>query len=92
MLLAGCDSCLADAQVFEIDEGKSWRAVAVTLPAVALGYAAIAVAPWYLLPAVYVYLSAAVTGLFVIGHDAGAPTHGPFVHVCQDRPSAEARL
>jgi hypothetical protein len=58
-------------QVFEIDELKSWRAVAITIPAVALGYAALAVAPWYMLPAVYAYMSAAMTGLFVIGHDAG---------------------
>jgi hypothetical protein len=58
-------------QVFEIDEWKSWRAVAITIPAVALGYAALAVAPWYMLPAVYAYMSAAMTGLFVIGHDAG---------------------
>lgn len=61
-------------EVFEIDEWKSWRAVAITIPAVALGYAALAVAPWYMLPAVYAYMSAAMTGLFVIGHDAGHNT------------------
>ena len=58
-------------QVFEIDDIKAWKNVAVTIGAVALGYAALAVSPWYLYPIVYAYLGTAMTGLFVIGHDAG---------------------
>ena len=58
-------------QVFEINDLKAWKTVAVTIGAVALGYAALAVSPWYLYPLVYAYLGTAMTGLFVVGHDAG---------------------
>ncbi|GBG66491.1 hypothetical protein CBR_g63073 [Chara braunii] len=57
--------------VFEVDNFKAWKNVAVTLGSVALGYALLAVSPWYLYPFVYAYLGTAVTGLFVIGHDCG---------------------
>ncbi|KAG0616683.1 hypothetical protein M758_5G134100 [Ceratodon purpureus] len=58
-------------EVFEIDDVKAWKTVAITLGSVALGYAALAVAPWYLYPLVYAYLGTAMTGLFVVGHDCG---------------------
>jgi omega-6 fatty acid desaturase (delta-12 desaturase) len=58
-------------QVFEIDDVKAWKTVAITLGAVALGYAALAVSPWYLYPLVYAYMGTAMTGLFVVGHDCG---------------------
>ncbi|KAJ7536056.1 hypothetical protein O6H91_12G055000 [Diphasiastrum complanatum] len=58
-------------EVFEIDEFKAWKTVAITISALAAGYAALAVAPWYLYPVVYMYLGTAVTGLFVVGHDCG---------------------
>eukprot|EP00898_Chlorokybus_atmophyticus_P003319 jgi/Chlat1/3989/Chrsp26S03984 len=58
-------------EVFEVNDLKAWRSVAVTVASVAAGYVALANSPWYLLPAVYAYMSAAVTGLFVIGHDCG---------------------
>ncbi|XP_024397928.1 uncharacterized protein [Physcomitrium patens] len=58
-------------EVFEIDDVKAWQTVAITVGAVALGYAALAVAPWYLYPLVYAYLGTAMTGLFVVGHDCG---------------------
>jgi omega-6 fatty acid desaturase (delta-12 desaturase) len=58
-------------EVFEIDDVKAWKTVAITLGSVALGYAALAVSPWYLLPVVYAYLGTAMTGLFVVGHDCG---------------------
>ncbi|CAM6102218.1 unnamed protein product [Calypogeia fissa] len=58
-------------EVFQIDDVKAWKTVVITVSAVALGYAALAVAPWYLYPLVYAYLGTAVTGLFVVGHDCG---------------------
>jgi acyl-lipid omega-6 desaturase (Delta-12 desaturase) len=36
---------------------------------VTLGIAAIAFAPWYLLPPAWVFTGTAMTGCFVIGHD-----------------------
>eukprot|EP00850_Spirogloea_muscicola_P014791 SM000108S14235 [mRNA] locus=s108:416702:419356:- [translate_table: standard] len=58
-------------EAYEVNDLKAFRSVVTTFGAVALGYAALAVAPWYLYPLVYAYMSAAVTGLFVIGHDCG---------------------
>eukprot|EP00850_Spirogloea_muscicola_P022695 SM000307S11692 [mRNA] locus=s307:122199:124852:- [translate_table: standard] len=58
-------------EAYEVNDLKAFRSVVTTFSAVALGYAALAVAPWYLYPLVYAYMSAAVTGLFVIGHDCG---------------------
>ena len=50
---------------------KACKTVVITVGAVALGYAALAVSPWYLYPLVYAYLGTAMTGLFVVGHDCG---------------------
>ncbi|EFJ18198.1 hypothetical protein SELMODRAFT_153911 [Selaginella moellendorffii] len=58
-------------EVFEVDDFKAFKTVAITVSSVAAGYAALAVAPWYLYPIVYAFLGTAVTGLFVIGHDCG---------------------
>lgn len=58
-------------EVFQVDDLKAFKTVVITVTAVAAGYAALAVAPWYLYPLVYAYLGTAVTGLFVIGHDCG---------------------
>lgn len=56
---------------FEKDWRKAWLSVLVTLGGVALGIAAIAIAPWYLLPVAWFFTGTAATGLFVIGHDCG---------------------
>lgn len=56
-------------EVFEIDECKAWRSVAVSVSAYALGLAMIAQAPWYLLPLAWAWTGTAITGFFVIGHD-----------------------
>eukprot|EP00899_Mesostigma_viride_P024423 jgi/Mesvir1/5165/Mv15303-RA.1 len=58
-------------EVFEISELKSWRSVLITVTALALGYAALAVAPLWAYPLIYIYLGTAATGCFVIGHDCG---------------------
>lgn len=50
-------------QVFEINELKSFSAVALTAGAVALSVWLIGNSPWYLLPFVYAYTSAAWTGV-----------------------------
>ena len=57
--------------VFQINELKSIGTLIVTVVSLCLGYAALASAPIVLLPAVYLFMSCAMTGLFVIGHDAG---------------------
>jgi len=59
------------SEVFEFNMAKAWWRVFVTLASSTVGMIAIHYSPWYLLPAVYVYMSAAVTGYFVIGHDCG---------------------
>jgi len=58
-------------ECFEVDHGKSWRALAITLPAVAASLGLVAIAPWYLLPAAWFLAGTAATGMFVIGHDCG---------------------
>ncbi|XP_002985345.2 omega-6 fatty acid desaturase, chloroplastic [Selaginella moellendorffii] len=58
-------------EVFEVDDFKAWKTVAITVSALVTGYAALAVAPWYLYPFIYAFLGTAATGLFVIGHDCG---------------------
>lgn len=39
--------------VFEIDEQKAWKAVAITVGSTALSLGLIAISPWYLLPFAY---------------------------------------
>ncbi len=56
---------------FQKDPLKAWRSVAITIAAVALGYATIALSPWFLLPLAWFFTGTALTGLFVIGHDCG---------------------
>eukprot|EP00899_Mesostigma_viride_P020694 jgi/Mesvir1/28626/Mv04496-RA.2 len=57
------------AEVFELNEGKAWFQVALTLASSALGLYAISQSPWYLLPLAWAFTGTAFTGLFVIGHD-----------------------
>jgi omega-6 fatty acid desaturase (delta-12 desaturase) len=56
---------------FQKDAFKAWRSVAISVIAVALGYAAIALSPWFLLPLAWFFTGTALTGFFVIGHDCG---------------------
>lgn len=58
-------------EVFEIDDLKAWRAVAITVASVSASMWCIAAAPWYLLPFAWLFAGTAATGLFVIGHDCG---------------------
>ena len=56
---------------FQKDPRKAWTAVALSVGAVILGYAAIAFSPWFLLPVAWFLTGTALTGFFVIGHDCG---------------------
>ena len=56
---------------FEKNWLKGGFSVLITLLAVAVGYGAIALSPWFLLPFAWFFTGTAMTGLFVIGHDCG---------------------
>ena len=56
---------------FQKDWRKAGLSTLTTLLAVALGYGAIALSPWFLLPVAWFFTGTAMTGLFVIGHDCG---------------------
>ena len=56
-------------EVFAKDSTQAGLMVIKTIIAVTLGMAAIAFAPWYLLPLAWVFTGTAMTGCFVIGHD-----------------------
>ncbi len=56
---------------FQKDPRKAWRSVLLSVAAVAVGYGAIALSPWFLLPLAWFFTGTALTGFFVIGHDCG---------------------
>ncbi len=56
---------------FEKDAAKAWKHVAISLSAATLGYCAIIFLPSFLLPFSWFFTGTALTGFFVIGHDAG---------------------
>ena len=58
-------------ECFEKDSRKAWTLVILNVLMVALGYAIIAIAPWFLLPIAWIFAGTALTGFFVIGHDCG---------------------
>jgi len=58
-------------ECFQKDLRKAWAAVFINVGMVALGYVAIAMSPWFLLPIAWIFTGTALTGFFVIGHDCG---------------------
>ena len=56
---------------FEKDSIKAWKHVLISVSAVILGYCAIVFLPSFLLPFSWFFTGTALTGFFVIGHDAG---------------------
>ena len=58
-------------ECFQQDARKAWGSVALSIVTLAIGYAAIAFSPWYLLPLAWIWTGTAITGWFVIGHDCG---------------------
>lgn len=58
-------------EVFIKNRRKAWTAVIVNVLLVSLGYLGLAIAPWYLLPPLWIFTGTALTGFFVLGHDCG---------------------
>ncbi|PSN16051.1 fatty acid desaturase [filamentous cyanobacterium CCP5] len=56
---------------FQKSRRRAWQRVALSVGAVLLGYGAIALSPWFLLPFAWFFTGTALTGFFVIGHDCG---------------------
>lgn len=58
-------------ECFQQDRGKAWLKVITSVFMVSLGYVGIAIAPWYVLPLLWIFIGTALTGFFVIAHDCG---------------------
>ena len=58
-------------ECFQKDARKAWSYALINVAMVALGYWGLMVAPWFLLPIMWVFTGTALTGFFVIGHDCG---------------------
>lgn len=58
-------------EVFAKDRRKAWTTLVINVLMVGLGYLGLAIAPWYLLPLLWVFTGTALTGFFVIAHDCG---------------------
>ncbi|MEO1401689.1 MAG: fatty acid desaturase [Cyanobacteria bacterium J06635_1] len=58
-------------ECFQKNRRKAWKSVVLSVIAVILGYAAIALSPWFLLPVTWFLTGTALTGFFVIAHDCG---------------------
>lgn len=58
-------------ECFEKNSRKAWTAVFINVLMVGLGYWGLTVAPWFLLPILWIFTGTALTGFFVIGHDCG---------------------
>lgn len=56
---------------FEKDTAKAWKHVAISVVATIIGYCGIIFLPQFLLPFTWFFTGTALTGFFVIGHDAG---------------------
>ena len=58
-------------EVFAKNRRKAWTMVLVNVLMVGLGYWGLVIAPWFLLPPLWIFTGTALTGFFVIGHDCG---------------------
>lgn len=58
-------------EVFLKNPRKAWSKLVINVLCVALGYWAVAVSPWYLLPLAWIFLGTGLQGFFVIAHDCG---------------------
>ncbi len=58
-------------EVFLKNRRKAWTTLVINVLAVAAGYWAIAMVPWFLLPIAWIFTGTALTGFFVLGHDCG---------------------
>ena len=58
-------------ECFQKNSRKAWFAALASVAMVALGYWGLAIAPWFLLPILWIFTGTGLTGFFVIGHDCG---------------------
>lgn len=58
-------------EVFIKDPRKAWSKLIINVLLVGLGYWGLAIAPWYLLPLLWIFIGTGLTGFFVLGHDCG---------------------
>ncbi|PIG90793.1 fatty acid desaturase [Gloeocapsopsis sp. IPPAS B-1203] len=58
-------------ECFQQDQRKAWLGLLTNVLLVGLGYAGIAIAPWFVLPLFWIFTGTALTGFFVIAHDCG---------------------
>jgi omega-6 fatty acid desaturase (delta-12 desaturase) len=58
-------------EVFVKNPRKAWQSVLISVLMVGLGYLGLVVAPWFLLPPLWIFTGTALTGFFVLGHDCG---------------------
>lgn len=58
-------------QCFQKSPWRAWLGVLTSVLAVTIGYWGLAVAPWFLLPPLWIFTGTALTGFFVLGHDCG---------------------
>ena len=58
-------------ECFQQNQRKAWSRALVNVLMVGLGYAGLALAPWYFLPLFWVFTGTGLTGFFVIAHDCG---------------------
>ena len=58
-------------EYFQQDRRKAWSRVLLSVCMVSLGYVGIALAPWFILPFLWIFTGTALTGFFVIAHDCG---------------------
>ncbi|HCF26482.1 MAG TPA: fatty acid desaturase, partial [Cyanobacteria bacterium UBA11049] len=58
-------------ECFQKNRFRAWSRAIANILMVVLGYAGIALAPWYFLPLLWIFTGTALTGFFVIGHDCG---------------------
>lgn len=58
-------------ECFQQDRLQAWSQVFINIFLVVVGYVGLAIAPWYLLPFLWIFTGTALTGFFVIAHDCG---------------------
>jgi len=58
-------------ECFQQNQRKAWLGLLTNVLLVGLGYAGIAIAPWFTLPLFWIFTGTALTGFFVIAHDCG---------------------
>ena len=58
-------------ECFQKNRRKAWTTVFTSVFMVCLGYTGLTIAPWFLLPCLWIFTGTALTGFFVIAHDCG---------------------